>query len=261
MTTLTQRRGRQTTMTLWRLEVARLARTHRWMILFGVYAFFGALGALSARYINEIVERFGGGREVVVPDPRPVDGIIQFVSNAGQLGLIAVVVVAASALTLDAKPELAAFVRTKVSRADRLILPPYVVTVAAAAAALAVGTAIAWVLTDALIGPLPAWPIVLGTVHGALYLAFAVAVVAVVAGYTRSQAVTVFGALGVLLLFPVVAVIDPAQPWMPSTLLTAVAAMVEGVPAAEFTRSLVVTVIAVAGLLGLAARRVERREL
>lgn len=248
-------------MTLWRLEVARLLRTHRWMILFGVYALFGALGPVTARYINEILERFGEGMAITAPDPRPVDGIIQFVANASQLGLLAVVVVAASALTLDAKPELAAFLRTKVPKPGLLIVPPYAVTVAGAVAALATGTVIAFVLTGTLIGALPTWPIVLGTVFGALYLAFAVAVVAIIAGYTRSQATTVFGALGILLVFPILGTVDPVQPWLPSGLLTAVAALVEGVPAGEFTRAVVVTTLATAGGLALAARRFERREL
>lgn len=69
-----------------------------------------------------------------------------------------------------------------------------------------------WVLTDALIGPLPAWPLLLGTVLGGLYLAFAVAVVALVAGFARSQATRVFGALGILLLIPIAGTIGPLHP-------------------------------------------------
>lgn len=248
-------------MTLWRLEVIRLVRTHRWIILFGVYAAAGTLGALTARYVSELIERFGAGMTVAVPDPRPADGVIQFVGNASQLGLLAVVVVAASALTLDAKPELAAFLRTKVARPGLLVLPPYAVTTAGAVAALVVGTAITWALTGVLLGPLPTGPMLVGTAYGALYLAFAVAVVAVVAGYTRSQAATVFGALGVLLLFPILGTIQPLQPWLPSGLLTAVAALVEGTPAAEYARAAVVTVVATAALLGLAVRRLDHREL
>jgi ABC-2 type transport system permease protein len=255
----TTRTGGQ--MTLWRLEVARLVRTHRWMILFGVYGLFGILGPLSARYLNEIVQRFGEGMTISAPEPRPVDGIIQFVGNASQLGLLAVVVVAAAALTLDAKPELAAFLRTKVDRPGGLIVPPYATTLAATIAALTVGTGIAWALTHSLIGPLPTGPMLLGTALGAVYLAFAIAVVALVAGYTRSQATTVFGALGVLLAFPIIGIIDPIQPWLPSTLLTAIAALIEGAPAGEFTRALGTALLATAALLAAAARRFAHREL
>lgn len=261
MTAAAPRTGRRRTMTLWRLESARLLRTHRWMILLGVYTFFGALGPLTARYINEIMERFGEGITVTASAPRPVDGIVQFVSNASQLGLLAVVVVAASALSLDAKPELAAFLRTKVSRPGLLVLPPFAVTVAAAVAALAVGTGVAWALTHSLIGALPPAQMLLGTVLGALYLAFAVAVVAVVAGYARSQATTVFGALGILLVFPILGALDPLHPWLPSSLLTAVAALVDGAPAADFARAAAVTAVATGVLVAGGARRLERREL
>jgi ABC-2 type transport system permease protein len=248
-------------MTLWRLEVTRLVRTHRWMILFGAFGLFGVLGPVTARYLNEIVQRLGEGVVITAPEPRPVDGLIQFVSNTSQIGLLAVVVVAASSLTLDAKPEVSAFLRTKVARAGTLVLPGAVVIAAAAIAALVVGTALAWVLTDALIGSLPAGPMVIGTAYGALYLAFVVAVVAAVAGFTRGQAATVFGALGVLLALPIVGVLDPIRPWLPSELLTAVAAMVEGAAAGDFARAVAVTLLATAGLIALAARGVERREL
>lgn len=248
-------------MTLWRLEVARLVRTHRWMILFGVYLFFGALGPLTARYMREIFEQFGGGMTIEVPDPRPVDGIVQFVSNASQLGLLAVVIVAAAALALDARPEVAAFLRTKVEHAGLLLVPRYVVTVAATVLALVAGTALAWVLTVALIGSLPVGSLLLGTLYGALYLAFAVAVVAAVAGYTGSQVTTVFGGLAVLIMLPLLGLLPALAPWMPSELLGAVSALVEGVPAGEFTRSVAVTLVATAALLAVAIRRFEVREV
>lgn len=261
MTPTAPTRSKHPTMTLWRLEVARLVRTHRWIILFGVYVASGAFGAVSARYLSEIIERFGAGMTIVAPDPRPADGVIQFVGNASQLGVLAVVVVAASALTLDAKPELAAFLRTKVARPGLLVLPPYAVTAAAAVGALAAGTAVTWALTGVLLGPLPAGAVLVGTGYSALYLAFAVAVVAVVAGYTRSQAATVFAALGVLLAFPILGTLQPLQPWLPSGLLTALAPLAEGAPAADHARAALVTVASTAALLLLAARRTERREL
>lgn len=261
MTALTDTTARRPTMTLWRLEVLRLVRTHRWMILFGVYAALAALSALTARYFNEIMERFGEGVEFTATEPQPVDAIIQYVSNTSQIGVLAVVVVAASSLTIDAKPEQAAFLRTKVSRPAQLLVAPYTVTVAAACAAMATGTVIVSLLTETLIGPLPLWRVVLGTALGACYLAFAVAVVAAVAGFTRGQATTVFGALGVLLSLPIIGLFEPIQQWLPSELVAGLAAMVDGAPVSEFARALVVTAIATSALLTVAAIRFERREL
>lgn len=248
-------------MTLWRLERLRVWRTHRWMLLVGVYVVLGALGAVSARYLADIVTRFGQGMTVDVPEPQPVDGIVQFVGNASQLGVLAVVVVAAGALTMDAKPELAAFLRTKVSRPAVLLGPAYAVTVAAAVVGLVAGTAVTWVLTHVLIGPLPAGAMVVGTLYGAVYLAFAVAVVAAVAGFTRSQAATVFGALGLLVALPIVGSIEAVGAWLPSELLGAVASLVDGAAAGDFARPLIVAVAATGALVALAAWRLERREL
>lgn len=248
-------------MTLWRLEALRLLRTHRWMILFGVYLLFAVLGAVSARYLNELLERMGGDIVIEAPDPRPVDGLIQFVSNISQLGLLAVVVVAAAALAFDAHPERAAFLRTRMQRPGRLVLAPYAVTTLATIAALLVGTAVTVGLTAALIGSLPLVEVVVGTLYGALYLAFVIAVVAAVAGMVRSQVGVVFAALGVLILLPMVSMIDVIQPWVPSELLTAVLAIVEGAPAGDYLRAAAVTVAATIGLLALAMRRIEHREV
>lgn len=248
-------------MNLWTLELARLTRTYRWMLLFGLYAFFGALGPLTARYMNEIIGQFGGDVTIVAPDPRPVDGIVQFVGNASQLGLLAIAVVAAGSLAVDARPEVAAFLRTKISRARDLLLPRYAVTAAAAVLALLLGTAIAWAMTGSLLGSLSVAAMLVGTLYGALYLAFAIAVVAVVAGVVRSQVATVFGSLAVLLLLPMIALIEAVRPWLPSELLTAIGALLEGAAAGDFARAVTTTLVVTPALLALATRRFALREL
>ncbi len=248
-------------MSLWRLEVLRLLRTYRWMILFGVYLLFGVVGAASARYLNELLEQMGGEMTITAPDPRPVDGIIQFVSNTSQLGLLAVVVVAAAALAFDAHPERAAFLRTRMARPGRLVIAPYVVSTVGAVLALVAGTVVTVVLTTVLIGSLPAVEVIVGTLYGALYLAFAVAVVALMASLVRTQVGVVFAALGALILLPTLAMIEAIRPWVPSELLTAVIALVEGAPAGDFLRAALMAVVGTVGLLALAMRRLERREL
>ncbi|WP_370324628.1 hypothetical protein [Euzebya sp.] len=248
-------------MTLWRLEVARAVRTHRWLIVVGVYALFGVLGPVTARYINEIIARFGGGVQITAPDPQPADGIVQFLSNASQLGLLAVAVVAAGALAVDARPEVSAFLRTKVDHPRWLVVPPYLVTTAVAALALVVGTVIAWSLSVVLLGAIDVGALVVGTLYGIGYHAFAVAVVAAVASAVRGQGATILTTIGVLLAFPIVGVVDAVRPWLPSELLTAAAAMVAGVPAGDYVRAVVVTVVATPLLVLLAVRRTGRREL
>jgi ABC-2 type transport system permease protein len=246
---------------LWRLELLRLLRTHRWLLLLGIYLFFAVVGPLTARYFAEIMARFGGEISIVVPDPRPVDGLLQFIDNGGLFGMLAVVVVGASALALDARPEIAAFLRTRADRPAKLLVPRYVVTVAAGAVALLLGTVVTWVVTASLLGRLPVGPLAVGTLLGALYLAFVVAIVAAVAGFVRSQVAAVFVTFAVLLALPMLAMFGAIRPWMPSELLYAAVALVDGEPLQGFVRSAAVAVAASSGLLAVAARRFERREL
>jgi len=248
-------------MTLWRLEFARLLRTSRGLALLGVYAFFALLGPISAAYIQEILERFGTeGMQITFEDPTPLDGLVQFISNASQLGLLAVIIVAAAALSLDSRPELAAFLRTRVQRPSDLVVPRYVVVTAASAVALIFGTAVAVVTTGLLLGWLPVPELIIGTLYGVIYLGFAVAVVAAVAGFVRSQLVTVFVSIVILLTLPVIGVIDAVGSWLPSALLTAVAAMAAGESAGEYAGAAVVAVVGAALLLILAVRRAATRE-
>ena len=63
-------------MTLLRLEWLRLVRTRRLISLVGIYLFFGFLGPLTARYLGDIIDRFGSGEmTVIVPDPAPADRV------------------------------------------------------------------------------------------------------------------------------------------------------------------------------------------
>lgn len=251
-------------MTLWRLEWLRLLRTRRWLVLVGIYAFFGTLGPVTARYIEDILERFGGAElaGLQLAEPTPADGILQFTSNASQLGVLAVVIVAAGALSVDANPQIAAFLRSRVDHARRLLWPRYAVSVLAAGGALVLGTGVAWGATALLLGSPDAVAVVVGTAYGAVYLAFAVVVVAAAASVARSVLSAVLLVVGVLVALPVLALLPPLEPWLPSELVAAVDALVAGSAAAgDFWRSAVTALLAVVVLVVGAARRLDRREV
>lgn len=249
-------------MTLLRLEIMRLVRTRRWMLVVGVYAFFGLTGPLLARYLNEILDRFGGGEIVVTShDPQPVDGIVQFLSNASQLGVLAVIVVAAGSLAIDARPEIAAFLRTRVTHSRVLLFPRLVAVSVTVVIALVVGTASAWALTGSLLGALPTGAMVIGTLLGALYLVVVVAIVAATATFTRSVVGTVFATLAIVIAMPMVALVPAVAPWLPSELLAAIAGLVEGEAVSAYARAVVTSMLAITALIAVAVRRSERREL
>lgn len=249
-------------MSLWRLEWLRLVRTRRLVALGAVYAFFGLVGPLTARYLAEIIDRFGGDEmQITVPDPTPVDGIAQFSANASQIGLLVVVVVAAGALAMDAVPEMAIFLRTRVGSGARLLVPRLAVSLAAAAAAFVVGTGVAWYETAVLLGSPPAGGLVVGTLYGILYLAFAVALTALAGTVFRSVLATGLASLLALLLLPILGIAEAIGRWLPSHLVGAQTDMAAGASAADYLGAAGVAVGATAVLVLAAVRRFDAREL
>jgi ABC-2 type transport system permease protein len=248
---------------LWRLEWLRLVRTRRIIALGATFAFFGITGPLLARYRDELFALAGGGESGVTltaPPPVPADGIVNYVANASQIGLLVVAFVAAGALAV-ADRERALFLRTRVASARPLVLVPWAVTSAAAAGAFALGAALAWYGTAVALGSVPAGAMVAGTVLGSLYLAFLVALVALVAARTSGVAAPAAGGLGVALVLAMAGINRSVGQWLPSHLLGALADLATGGALGDYWRSAAVTIVAVGAALRAAVALAARREL
>jgi ABC-2 type transport system permease protein len=250
-------------MNLWRLEWLRLLRTHRLLAILGVYVFFGLTGPLTARYLAQILGRLGtNGIKVEFPTPTPADGIDQFTGNAAQIGLLVVVLVAGSALAFDARREMAVFIRTRVGHVRDILVPAYLVNTAAAVAGLVAGSLAAWYETVVVLGALPAGRMILGIALEALFLAFAVAVVALAASLVRSTVAAAGLTLGALLAMGIVGGFGGGlSRWLPTHLLSALAGLVRDAPPADYLPATAMTVVATAAALVAAGAFTARREL
>ena len=253
-------------MSVARLEWLRLWRTYRLLILVVVFAFFGLLGPLTAAYLPELISLASQsedlGMAIELPDPVPADGIAQYIGNISQLGLVAVAAVGALALAIDTRPGLAVFYRTRQPSSWSWIVPRWAATSLAAATAWTVGLLAAVYETVLLIGPLPVGGMVAGWAAWVLYLAFAVALVALSAGIVRSTVAVTAVSVGLLIAVALVGIIPQVGEWLPSYLVGAPTALADGSSApSDFVRAAVVSVVATIAALAAAARLVRRREL
>jgi ABC-2 type transport system permease protein len=248
-------------MSLWRLEWLRLSRSRRLIVLIVVYVFFGLTGPLSARYIRQILDRVGGGIKVELPPATPVDGLAQFTSNASQICLLVVVLVAAAGLSLDARPELAIFLRTRVPHVRAVIVPAYVTTSLVAAGAFVLGALAAWYETAVLLGALPVGRTLAAIALTCLFLAFAVAVTAAAAYLVRGVLATAGVTIVLLLVLALLGNFPSLGKWTPTTLLGSLPGLAGGAPWSSYLWAALVTVLATAGALVAAVRLADRREL
>jgi ABC-2 type transport system permease protein len=248
-------------MSLWRVEWLRLWRTRRWLALAGVFVFFGLLGPITAAYMDVLLGRLAADIQVILPPPTPVAGLEQYMANAMQVGLLVVLAIAAGALAFDSPPERATFYRSRVPGPWPLLVPRYAVSAAAACVAFILGTAGAWYETVILLGPLPVGGMILGTLLTCLYLAFAVAVVALSAAVLRGVLGVIALSAAILLTFPLLGLVPELRPWLPGHLLGALTSLAAGAEPGVYLRAAVVTVVATAALLPVTAALLGRREL
>ncbi|GAA0808143.1 hypothetical protein [Spirilliplanes yamanashiensis] len=246
----------------WRLEWLRLTRSPRGAVVILVYVFFGLAGPLMAKYMAQIAAYASSEVTIVAPVPEPEHGLVNFVSQGSQTGMIVLLVVAAGVLSFDARRGLATFYRTRVTGPFALIWPRFVATAALAVTAYVLGTAAAWFETSLLLGGLPAGPVLWGVALETVFLLFAVAVVATAATVGRSTLSTAGVSVVVLLVvLPVAGLVHGVGDWLPTRLLTAPAALVTGATTADHLGPVAVALAATVALLALAVRRARAREL
>lgn len=248
-------------MNVWKLEWLRLLRTKRWLVLLIAFVAFGILGPFIAKYTPELIGKAGGDIKITVPPPVPADGLTNYLKNGLQIGLIVAIVVAASALAIDAKSGLSIFYKTRLTKATALLAPRYLVVTAATTATFTLGALTAWYETVILLGTLPISKTLVGILLVNLYLAFSTAIVAVCATFARSVLGTVGLSLVSILLLPIIGIYHPAARWLPSYLAGSMDALARNQQISDFTRSAVMAAIATIALLLIALYRINRREL
>ena len=249
-------------MNLWRLEWLRLVRTPRAISLAILFIAIGLVEPVTTKYEATILAHVGRGVQIKAPPPTAADGLNAYVSEVTLLGLILVVALAAGALTFDASPGLASFLRTRVSGCWRLIAPRFTVYAAAAAVAYLLGTLAAWYETALLLGHLPAAQVLAGVACGAMYLGFAVAATALAASIVRSTIATAGIAFIFLLALPALSIIRVLARWLPSALVNAPVSLVDGThQLGYYWPSLLMAAVAGAAALAAAARRLSAREV
>lgn len=249
-------------MSLFRLELLRLRRTRRLIPLVAVFVIFGFGGPVLAYYLPDLIKsQTSENVRVIVTAAKPVDGVSMFSSNASQIGLLVALIIAAGILSIDAKPGLAAFYRTRVRPFDRVVLPRYVLTSAVVSASYVLGALCAWYETVVLLGHLDATRYVLGIAFTVAYLWFAVAVVTFTSSLARSVVGTAASAIGILLAMPIFAVIPWLGRWLPSTLVGAQVGLAGTQAATTYLRALGVALVATALVLVAALARLRHREI
>lgn len=111
-------------LTTLRKELLEQWRTRRLVVVAVVFLFFGFLSPLSAKLLPELLKSMGdtGGVVIEMPPPTVQDGLLQYVKNMSQFGVLLAVLLAMGALAREKEQGTAAMILSKpVSRTAFLL--------------------------------------------------------------------------------------------------------------------------------------------
>ena len=245
----------------WQLELLRLWRTRRLIVLAATFLALGLGLPVLTYYLPQLVKHAANGITIIAPKQTPADAIQGFASNTGQLGTLVVVIIAAASFSIDAHPILAAFYRTRLRRPSQLLLPRYLTVAIAATVMLALGTLAAWYETVVLLGSVPVLKLLAGFAHEALWIWFATSLVAAFSSLLRNPAAIAGAAIATLLAIALLGDIAALSSWLPTRLAQGVSALVAPNKADDIWRPVLIATATSIALMTGAIRRLGTREI
>ncbi len=215
-------------MNRWKLEWLRLVRTKRWLAILGVFVLLGILAPVTAYFLPRLVPATTGSIRIEVLPPHPYDGIAYYVDNALALGVFVAIIAAVSPFTVDAHRGLSLFYRSRVPNAGKLIIPKYLVVLAATLVSFVVGLILCWGETSLLLGHIALGRVLLGSILSCTYIAFALALSLALSSLLRAVLPALGFTVAFLLVIPFLGASSLAARWIPSNLVGSVGTIAAG---------------------------------
>ncbi|HSW43049.1 MAG TPA: ABC transporter permease subunit [Patescibacteria group bacterium] len=243
-------------------EIREQARTMRLVVVVAVFAVFGLLSPVFARYVREIVDAAGAGQlGVAIPDPTVADAVIQFTKNMGQFGVLIAILLPMGAVATEKERGTAAFILTKPLTRTAFIAAKAAVIGGLLAVAIAIAGGLAWTYTTILFEPLPAAGYAAAV--GLVWLSLAVFAALTLLLSVVARSALVAGGIGLGLVFAtgIVSALPGIGAYMPTSLWGAADQLALGTVPDPFAGPVLVNVLLAVGAVALAAAIFRRQEL
>ena len=243
-------------------EVREQVRTMRLVVVVAVFAVFGLLSPVFARYVREIVDAVGGGQlGGVIPDPSVADAVIQFTKNMGQFGVLIAILLAMGAVATEKERGTAAFILTKPVTRAAFIAAKAAAIGGLLALALAIAGALAWVYTTILFESLPGGGYAAAV--GLVWLSLAVFAALTLLLSVVARSALVAGGIGLGLVFGtgILSALPGIGAYMPTSLWGAADQLALGTVPDPLVGPVLVNVLLAVGAIALAAAIFRRQEL
>jgi ABC-2 type transport system permease protein len=243
-------------------EAREQVRTMRLVVVVAIFAIFGLVSPVVARYTREIVEAVGGGQfGGMIPAPTVADAVVQLTKNAGQFGVVIAILLSMGAVATEKERGTAAFVLTRPVTRPAFLVAKVVAIGALLALALAVAGVLAWVYTAILLEPLPVAGFAAAV--GLVWLSLAVFAALTFLASVVAPSALVAGGIGLGLVFVTgfLSALPQVGAWMPTSLWGAADQLGVGTVPDPLLGPVLFNVVLIVAAVGLATAIFRRQEL
>lgn len=245
-------------------ELREFTRTWRLWVLGGALLFAALTGPFLARYLTELLASLAGEQAAALtatlPDPDHFTAHTQWVSDLGQLGVLALALVAGSVIAAELSDDSALFILTRPVGRTTYLLAKLAALVVVLAGLLAAATLVNAAVTFALFGEVGLGGLLTASAAWFVAALLIIGVAAVVGALTASPLGAAAGAIGTVLVLGIAASWGPAVRWTPAG-VNEMAGLLAGGQQPESAWPLVTAVAAAVLLSALAVLALRRREL
>jgi ABC-2 type transport system permease protein len=201
-------------------EIKEQLRTHRLLIVAGIFIFFGLATPLLLKYLPEIIQLSGEQVPVSLPAPTPSQSLAEYAGTIGQLGILMTVLVAmgmvanelrqgTAVMTLSKPVSRAAYVGAKLAAVSLTFL-----------VSLALASLFCFAYSVWLIGPTVALPFLELNLLLALFLVFCLTITILFSSLFKSSLPAGGLAIGVIIAQALLGTVPWIGNYFPAKLLT-----------------------------------------
>jgi ABC-2 type transport system permease protein len=244
---------------LFKKEIKEQYRTHRLLIVGGVFLFFGLTTPLTLKYLPEIIRLAGEQIPLEIPPPTAAQSLAEYASTIGQLGILIAVLIAMGSVAGELRLGTAIITLSKpVSRAAFIISKLMAMSITFLVS-LVIASLFCFGYTVWLIGPADTGAFIGLNLLLALFLVFCLAVTLLFSSLFRNSLAAGGVAIAVLIGQAAFSAIPRIGDYFPTRLLSWGTGMLNG-NTDTYWWALGITVIAVVLCLYLAQRILNTKE-
>ena len=200
-------------------ELLEQLRTHRLLIVGGVFLFFGLMTPLLIKYTPELIKLSGPDFKIEMPPPNAAQSLIEYASMIGQLGILIAVLVAMGAVANEIRSGTAVITLSKQITRAAFVLAKLIGMSATFLASLMVASFICFGYTGWLIGAGDGLAFFELNLLLAVFLIFCLAVTVLFSCLFRSSLAAGGIAIGVIIILSVLSAVPVIGDYLPGKLL------------------------------------------